>query len=303
MKKANTVSRPKQQLQSAKPRRRNRNSAYITTRQLNGGHFSPPSNPPDVTAQPWYPLTLSWTDTPSTVTFDKCLDIFKRQLDPSGHGLNPASYNSNTGTPFRVQFRFRRIQVWNLTGRALSLMVWDDLEQNNSDKDQLGGWTDCGGVANFPAIGFTYPYSHANRVHRPDPNLKDTVICMTTASGSHDSILYHLSLLWRFDGSVKVLGTLPSAEERLLRELSTLTQAIKDSQPSTVDRVLDGAKVAASVIAVAAGGFAQHCASGPSQSEEAIDYITCLVADRLRTTSVASSDFVALQPEDEVQHS
>lgn len=306
MKKVSPVTRPKQPAQAEKPRRRNRGASFVTSRQLNGGHFSPPTNPPDVTAQPWYPLTLSWTQKPGSVTFDHVIKAFKAQLDPNSSGLNQEDYNKNTGKPLRVQFRFRRIQVWNLTGRALSLTVWDDLEQNNTDKDQLGGWTDCGGASTFPKIGFTYPYSHANRVHRPDPNLSATVVFQTTSSGQNDAILCNLALLWRFDGAVKVVGTLPSAEELLLSEISTLTQSIKDSQPSTVDKVIDGAKVAASVVAVAAGGFAQHCSdptsSSPhSKAQETFDLLVSLVAERIRTTSVASSEFGVVDSDDGVR--
>lgn len=235
-------------------------SHTVTSRQVKGFKYSPALNPPDVTAQPWYPLTLSWLSKPGTVTFDKVISVFKAQLDPTSCGLNPAANNSNSKGSFRVQLRFTRVAVWNLSGRAISLTVWDDLEQNNTDKDQLGGWTDCGGIASFPCIGYQYPLSHANRVHRPDELIHDTVVFSTTASGSTDNIMAHLHILWRFDGSVKVIVEIKSPEQELLEAIAALTKEIKDAQPSTVERIIDGGKTIASVVAVAAGAYAEHTA-------------------------------------------
>lgn len=239
--------------QSRGPRARN-----ITSRQVKGFKYSPSLNPPDVTAQPWYPVTLSWLTKPGTVTFDTVVTAFRKQLDPNSTGLNQQPNNSNSKNSFRVQFRFTRVAVWNLSGRAISLTVWDDLEQNNSDKDQLGGWTDCGGVSSFPCIGYQYPLSHANRVHRPDETLHDTVVFSTTASSNGDNLLCHLHCLWRFDGSVKVIAEIRSPEQELLEALVALTAEIKASQPSTADRVLDGVKTVAQVVTVASAGYADH---------------------------------------------
>lgn len=236
-------------------------SQNVTSRQVKGFKYSPPINPPDTTAQPWYPLCLSWLSGPGAVKFDKVVTVFKAQLDPMGTGLNPNPNNSNDKKSFRVQFRFLRVAVWNLSGRAISLTVWDDLEQNNTDKDQLGGWTDCGGIASFPCIGYQYPMSHTNRVHRPDELLHDTVIFNTTASSNKDNIMAHLHILWRFDGSVKVISEIRTPEQDLLEAIAGLTQGIKDAQPSTIERVVDGAKTVASVVAIAsARGYAEHTA-------------------------------------------
>lgn len=240
---------------SASPKKsvkRQRRSTTVSHKQLNGGKFSPSTNPPDVTAQPWYPLNLSWTGYPGVTSFSTVIEKFRAQLDPNGHGLNPADFKTADAQAFRLQFRIKKVTVWNLTGKALSLTVYDDLEQNNTDKDQLGGWTDCGGVNCFPAIGFLYPYSHANRVHRPDKVLKDTVICQTTASGASDTILYHLSILWRFDGSVKAMSVIPSNEERLLRSIQNLANHIEGNQPSTIEKVVNGIKTTAAVVSVIA---------------------------------------------------
>lgn len=244
----------KSQKQHINPQRRKTRarSALVTRKQLTGGKFTPPSNPPDVTAQPWYPLVLSWTANPGLTTFSTLVAKFRAELDPHSTGFNQAIFASGDPKSFRVQFRFKKVVTWNLTGKAISLTIYDDLEQNNTDKDQLGGWTDCGGPSYFPAIGFIYPYSHANRVHRPDEKLKDTVIFQTTASASSDTLLMHLSVLWRFDGSVKALGTLPSNEERLLAAIKNLAGQIRQNQPSTLSRVVDGVRKTASLVSVIA---------------------------------------------------
>lgn len=173
-----------------------------------------------------------------------------------------------------------------MSGKALSLTVYDDLEQNNSDKDQLGGWTDCGGPSYFPAIGYVYPYSHSNRVHRPDERLKDTVIFNTTASGSSDSILNHLHLLWRFDGSVKALSVLPSQEEVLLSSIKDLSAEIKAGQPSTFDKVVDGVKSAATLVTIAAStSYAEHVV--PSDPD--VDSIVERVVQRLALRGITKA--------------
>lgn len=252
----------------------------VTQAQLSGGKFTPPTNPPDITAQPWYPLTLAWVGKPGSVTFTSIIKYFRAELDPRSTGLNQNPNNSNAVSSFRVQFRFRKVIVWNLSGKALSLSVYDDLEQNNTDKDQLGGWTDCGGPAYFPAIGYVYPYSHANRVHRPDELLSDTVVYVTTASSQNDSVLNHVHLLWRFDGSVKALSVLPSHEEELL-------DAIRKNQPSTFEKVVDGVKATAALVAVAAGTqYASHVVARDPEFELLVD----CVARRLRESSLKASD-------------
>lgn len=283
MKKATVAALPKE-----RPARRTRKStgsksAAVTRAQLNGGKFSPSVNPPDTTAQPWYPLVLSWVSIPGNVLFKHLLENFKRQFDPLNTGLNPTS-------KFAIQIRFRKVSVWNLTGKALSLSVYDDLVADNENKDQLGGWTDCGGPAAFPAIGYTYSYAHANKVHRPEKTNEGIIVYNTTASSASDSVLNHLAILWRFDGSVRALSVLPSHEERLLAGISSITAEIKAQQPSTFEKVIDGVKSVASLVTIAAAARSdgQLFADRVVEIDPDLERLVDLVVHRLALRGTAS---------------
>lgn len=71
---------------------------------------------------------LSYIHHARDVSLGTLADNFKRTLDPTGSGLNPKTWNTDDVKPFRFQHRLQKVSVWNLTGRALSLTVFDDLE-------------------------------------------------------------------------------------------------------------------------------------------------------------------------------
>lgn len=246
-------------------RRRRKNAIIHTIKEKSGnkgGRFTPPSNPPDTTASPWYPLTLSQIVAPGEFTFKDLIDVFQSQLNASKTTFNSRDFNTDTGEPFRVQIRFDSITVWSLTGRIVSLTVWDVEEQttNSSDqreKDQLGAWVDCGGASCFPAIGYRYPPAYREKVYRPDPRYAGLSIA-TTTGGTRDSILYQIRIHWRTDSLPKFsVATQPirDLETRLAKlqadidSLNEVSNDIHASQPSTITKIVEGIAIVASYVA------------------------------------------------------
>nr|AOR51385.1 ORF1 [Chaq virus-like 2] len=256
----------KSQKKVVQQKRNKRSKAnYTPSERANdyGRKYSPGPNPPDVTAQPWWPVTISAIRKPGDYTFNNLIADFLAQVG-KGNTFNSADWNSDKGSPFRLQVRFQKVAVWNLTGRLVSLVVWDIEEINyvsNSDhteKDTLGSWIDCGGSSTFPAIGYNYPASHHRRVFRPDPRY-DGYKILTTSSSSTDSILYHIKIEWRTDGLPAPTPNVSYPQsERLIRNLgpridkvaAAVEKAEKDREESNsvIKTVIDGVGYAANVV-------------------------------------------------------
>lgn len=221
-----------------------KSSGRRSTNVFRGNPYTPLSNPPGTTAQPWRPLVISSINAPGDYTFTSLIEDFQAQLNTSKFTFNTVSFNTDTGTPFRIQIRLEKVSVWNLTGKILSLSVWEIPEpsttQATTEKTQLGSWVDCGGPSCFPSVGYNYPESHRHRVYRPDPLLAKQVILSTT-SAAGDRILCHLHILCKTDGFPK-FPTVGDIVSESLRNIEASTGALSSaSKPSIVDHVVDGA--------------------------------------------------------------
>nr|UNZ11832.1 hypothetical protein [Zeya Brook chaq-like virus 2] len=253
-----TRSKPKRTIVEGRKAKRNNRGSKVGEF---GARYSPPTNPPDTTAQPWWSLVLSSIRKPGDYTFDSLVTDFLKQVG-TGYTFNPTSYNTDRGSPFRIQFRIERVAVWNLSGRIVSLSVWDveerqDATTDTTQTDLLGGWVDCGGVQCFPAIGYQYPSSHHRRVYRPDPRYASVKI-LTTTGGTSDSILYHIHVHWRADGTAK-FSTIKSDVEEITDSVSEVKVALDSISnkegPSLATRTLSNVGVIAAnyVIPLALG--------------------------------------------------
>lgn len=222
-----------------------------------GGKFTPATNPPDTTASPWWPLVVSSIRKAGDYTFDSLVTDFLKQVG-TGFTFNPTGYNTDKGSPFRILFRFERVAVWNLTGRIVSLSVWDveersDASTDTAQTDLLGGWVDCGGAACFPAVGYAYPSSHHRRVYRPDPRYSAVKI-LTTTGGSSDYLLHHLHIQWKADGLPK-FSTVSSDVEQITASIDGLRSTLDKDGPSLGRKVINsvGPVLANYVIPLALG--------------------------------------------------
>lgn len=249
----------------AKPQSTSQRSSYTLAERTAdfGRKYSPPTNPPDVTAQPWWGVTLCTIRKPGDYTFSDLHKDFFTQVGGK-NTFNQTDWNTDASNAFRFQVRISKATVWNLTGRLVSLVVWDIEEitytnATHSEVDILGSWVDCGGPAHFPAVGYYYPSTHSRRVFRPDPRYQDYKI-LTTAASASDSILYHLKIEWRSDGTPgnKALVTNPVAERivsRLGPKIDRVAEAVisaekeREEKSSTVkELVVDGVSAAANYV-------------------------------------------------------
>lgn len=244
-------------------------SRFLTKSAARGGRFVPSSDPPDVTGQPWFPVTLVWLINTkdirqSIVDFKTIVLKLQSQLDPTERGFNPYPFDSVSDKPLRVQFRLLRVSVWNLSGRTIGLSVADDLDYKVSDVDQLGGWLDCGGSGTFPKLGFSWPLSHQSRVHRPSKD-QSAIEVFRVVAGSSDTCLIHLSILWKFDGPVAAVRLVDdivfainqgvrnihlesTATNVALKSMNDKLDLLIDAQPSTAQKVINGALSIASYV-------------------------------------------------------
>lgn len=183
----------------------------VTHKQLRGYKYSPSASIPETTPRPWYTLVVSYTAAPQEVDAVVFYHALIKQLDPEHVFIRDPDVSS----PPQVTIKFISIEVWNLTGRAVSLSVWELPEdtaanQPGTSVDQLGGWTDAGGVDTFPRIGYKYPLAFAAQSHQLNPyNDNGFKICTTTASSDKDTLVHRFHIQWRVPGAVTYTVTLP----------------------------------------------------------------------------------------------
>lgn len=234
-----------------KPKSRNNGQQYVTKKQMMGGKFTPPTNPPDVTYIPWNPVTLVLTFTGQlTLTVNDVKRYIRKQLDPTGRGFNPLDSGD---ARFVIQFRIHRIQSWNLTGRVISMSVQDFIDASTSSggRDQLCGLVDTGTSTHTPAVGYQLPASHFHHVLRTDDKLSREEIVYISSPATDQCIAY-ISMLYRFDGPAQHPSVLSPIGE-IQRTLNKVSNKILNSKESSkVELVMNGIKYVAEAVAVIA---------------------------------------------------
>lgn len=224
-------------------------SAAVTTRQLTGYRYSPSASIPETTPKPWYPLVVNYTSTPEEITAGYFVSYILKQLDPDSITFRPAgSESGRVGASFEL--RFNKVEVWNLTGKAVSLTVWEPANQYKANDpgytyNQLGGWTDSGGDNSFPRIGYSYPFSLQQETHTLNyANANTFKLITTTASSSSDTILHRFHLHWRVPGPVQFTTVIPHspAVQDVLKSLSDsliATKIFEKTTQSQTDKIID----------------------------------------------------------------
>lgn len=262
------------------PRRSRNTSNYITRHQLNGGKFQVPSNPPDVTYQPWNNITLVHTfNSEFTLTPQKAIELIRDQIDPTGRGFNKTKTGDGR---FVLQMRFHDVKGWNLSGRVIAFSATDFIDSQGAkgNREQLCGIVDTGTGPHVPAFGYTYPSGHRQHVLRADDE-EGTIDVFTTSVGAADQAILYIRMSYRFDGPVKppklilkqdkvihginINNRYQQATHEVMTEqqeiLKTLTemvdevkQIIKNTEkPSLVKSVINGIEETAMVVASGAG--------------------------------------------------
>lgn len=229
-------------------------SNLVTKRALSGGKITPPSNPPDVTYQPWYPTTLVIShSTALNWTTNSVLSYLRSQIDPTKRGFNQKS-NPTDDNRFVIQYRLLSVTAWNLTGRVIALSV-DDFSDTFADsgaRDQLCGLVDTGTSIHTPAVGYVLPYHLQHHVLRTDDKQGDmNLFDVTTNSGN---CVTYVKILWRFDGPIKHPSIVSPINE--IEEVVTTisNKIVKTQEASKLELVVNGIKYVAQAVAVLGSG-------------------------------------------------
>lgn len=225
---------------------RQRSSRFVTKREMSGGAFRPPSNPPQVTYIPWNNVTLVIShNTDLSLKVNDILGYLKSQLDPTSRGFNSTESGDKR---FVVQMRIHSIASWNLTGRVISLSVEDFSDTNTatSGRDQLVGLVDTGTSTHTPAVGYKIPSNLSQHVIRTD-DVTGPMYLLTVTAPSGSQLVTYVKISYRFDGPAKhpeILSPLAEIE-------TTIKEAVKDyNKRSTIDILVDGIAYTAQIAAV-----------------------------------------------------
>lgn len=240
-------------------------------RTLRGFKFSPASNPPDITIQPWFStvvtkiVTSSLTTSEYALTLGKLTEALYQQLDPKSTCFLQIQEKQKEYVGPSIQLRLQSLSIWNLTGRVIGLSINDVTDEAKDDKDQYGGWIDHGGASWFPALGFQYPASASAEVHRAD-NSNGPLVLASIMGSPRDSLLYHFKVLWRPDGPIKfdiiqdsmarMVSKIDVSVDDIADKLSALSSKYGDdsSRGSWVSRTIDGvSKLLPLVVTLASG--------------------------------------------------
>jgi hypothetical protein len=233
--------------------------SYVTRSSLNGGKFPPGINPPDVTYQPWWPITVIETAKGgSMMTVKSICDRIRTQTDPNKRGFNQNKSDSTSDNAFRMQIKIHSVSAWNLTGRMLALSIEDFTDSNTATggRDQLCGIVDTGTPQHTPAVGYKLPLSASSHVLRNDDKGGELSILEVQAA-STDVLVIYIKTSFRFDGPVRIptydsplqtvsneiRSDMDADMEELNSSIQQLTVTIDkliEKQPSTVSKVVEG---------------------------------------------------------------
>lgn len=246
-------------------------SNHVTKRDMMGGRIPVPENPPDVDYQPWFHFTLVVA---ATTKLDLKIGglnaLFKKQLDPQGSAF--IKQDDDKDGSFRVQYKLFSAKAWNLTGRVITLVV-SDINDIGKTTEQLCGLVDTGSPAHTPCVGYLMPAAYRNEVLRCDATMREHPLVLIQG-GNGDRILLQLRMAWRPDGpiipvsimdnSAVMINSLMNIQKNtkgieaqnvlsvqiknLVKEVSDLVKAIKNNQPSTASKIIDGVTHVASYV-------------------------------------------------------
>lgn len=246
-------------------------SNHVTKRDMMGGRIPVPENPPDVDYQPWFHFTLvAASTTKLDLKIGDLNTLFKKQLDPQGSAF--IKKDDDTEGSFRVQFKLFSAKAWNLTGRVITLVV-SDINDIGKTSEQLCGLVDTGSPAHTPCVGYLMPAAYRNEVIRCDATMRNHPLVLIQGS-SGDRILLQLRMAWRPDGpiipvsimdnsaamvdslmniqnntkGIEVQNVLSVQIKNLVKEVSGLVKAMKNNQPSTTSKIVDGVRQVASFV-------------------------------------------------------
>lgn len=246
-------------------------SKFVKKFDLNGGKLTVPSNPPEVTYQPWNSAVIvdSFSDS-LDMTVHSLTRLLNKQLDPNGHAFKdcPDSYSSNE---FRLLIKIHSVRAWALNGKMIALSVEDFLVPNKDKAavDQLCGIVDIGNANHIPGLGYKLPASHQQAVIRDDKTAFGLQHLFSIKCDG--AAICYINVSWRCDGP-STLPTFQTNIETLVRtiqmtsnnsnyqvrqirdRMAKVNQQLDDliaSQPGIINEVLNEVPIGAAAVTVA----------------------------------------------------
>lgn len=333
----NTTSANNKSNKSASRRRRDM-ERFITKRSVRGGRISVPTNPPEVTTQPWNQVTIVYEMSAEFQRVEHIRNRLLEQLDVEGTtfysvnlwndkeagnkwqnigGEKPRTKTYQISAP-AINLKIHSIRVWNLTGKAVSLSVYDYSNSSIGD-ERLAGLVDTGGPSSFPAIGYQLPLSLHDYVIRTSDSKTSTLNVFNVTAAAGDRIVAYVKVEWKPDSKQKDLMINFDYNESVVRQItetnelihnltassSNLEKSMKkvsDSQPSTFRKVLDGvATTAAIVLPIVAEGRKSELASENDLITHLLRRVSLLESAAYRSnnileTTATTPDFEEITP-------
>lgn len=216
---------------------------YISRFAVKGGSFKVPENPPDVTLQPWLPITILLDISSDWTLYVKDLvAAFRNQYDGEGKYLNPVKENSTdktkAGKGLKVELRLISVKGWALEGKTLTAVIFDPLNRQQTQKNVgvLKIFFDSGTPSHIPSFGYKYPDAISERILISsddtdagidilDEDGSSQLIKLDVAGSSH--VMCYFSILIKPYGNPK-MPSIKSLPSRLLSEACTTRKIVED---------------------------------------------------------------------------
>lgn len=248
-----------------------------------------PQNPPDVSTNPWYQTTVVFNckagdQSISSIekqflsqfdTYTQFISRWELWRDKDGNVLpepkrkwTNSDQSSIIVNPPAILLSIQNIRVWNLTGRAVSLTVFDythPQQSKNPEKNSpLIGIVDTGTPDTFPRCGFTMPASIKTFPVDTSSELASRKVC-TVTSGSNDNLVMYVRISWKTTGPSRGFTFNLDPEQELIKnakkhvsilsnlqsvakDTNKMTKTLVDAQPSTLSKTIDGVLTLASYV-------------------------------------------------------
>lgn len=228
-------------IQRSKPAPRNRQKP-----ELRGRKFKPPTQPPEITPQPFNALTIFHVGKGDTGTYDftakDIANMIIAQVNPSKLFILPAT---------ALEVRVQKIRVWNISGKTLHLVAYDYLSSATTQAS-LQIVIDMGSPSTYPAVGYEWPTTHQQTVL----NSTITKNIFSIVAGAKADVVMYISVLWRIYGMpvpqytlgllARISGTLEDVKKDTkdvadqAKESNSHLKEIRESQPGLVSKIING---------------------------------------------------------------
>lgn len=226
---------------------------------LRGRKFKPPTQPPEITPQPFNALTIFHVGKGDSGKYEFTPSDLAKQVIQQ---INPSKLFTFPETA--LELRVLKVRVWNMTGKTLHLVAYDYLS-NATSQASLQIVIDMGSPNTYPAVGYEWPTTHQQTVL----NSTITKKLFTVVGGEKADVVMYISVLWRIYGMPVpqyTLGLLAQITDTLkdvktdtkevveqAKESNSHLKDIRESQPGLISKIINGvAHVGAYVAPLAA---------------------------------------------------